>query len=40
MLPQFITSIDEIENKTGLDFLRELDDALEETIESKKSDMW
>lgn len=40
ILPQFIATIDEIENETCLDFLRELDDTLEETIESKKAVMW
>jgi endonuclease G len=40
ILSQFITTIDEIENETGLDFLRELDDTLEETIESRKAEMW
>jgi len=40
ILPQFITTIDEIESETGLDFLHELDDTLEENIESKKAEMW
>lgn len=39
-LPEFITSIDEIEHLTGLDFLNNLDDEIENTIEAKKTEMW
>ena len=40
MLPQFITSIRDIEKRTGLDFMHDLDDDTENTIETKKSTMW
>lgn len=40
MLPQFITSIDNVEELTGLDFLHDLDDATENVLEAKKSKMW
>jgi len=39
-LPQFITNIDEIEGLTGLDFLHELDDTIEDNLESLKAEMW
>lgn len=35
-LEKYIVSIDEIEKESGFDFLRELDDHLEESIESSK----
>jgi endonuclease G len=40
MLPQFITSIDDIEKLTALDFLNELDDKTENILEAEKSKMW
>jgi len=36
-LPKFITTIRDIEEKTGLDFLNELNDGLEEELETKKA---
>lgn len=40
-LPRFITSIDEIEGLTGLDFMHELEDTIESEAESKKgSPLW
>jgi endonuclease G len=39
-LPEFITSIDEIEKQTGLDFMHELDDDAEVKLEAKKAEMW
>ncbi len=36
-LDRFVTSIDAIEQKTGLDFLSELDDAIENRIEASRS---
>jgi len=39
-LPQFITTINEIEKLTGLDFMHELDDNIEGKLESKKARMW
>jgi endonuclease G, mitochondrial len=38
-LPKFITSIDEVERKTGFDFLPELVDDVEAVVESKKLEM-
>lgn len=35
-LEKYIVNIDEIEKKSGFDFLRELDDHLEERVESRK----
>lgn len=40
MLPKFITSIDEIEKETGLDFLHDLDDATENKLEATIAQMW
>jgi DNA/RNA endonuclease G, NUC1 len=40
MLPWFITSIDDIEKRTGLDFMHDLDDDTENTLESRKAKMW
>ena len=40
MLPQFITTIDNIEEKTGLDFLNEMEDSIEDVVESRKAEMW
>jgi len=37
---KFITTIDEVERLTGLDFLHELEDGIEEGLESSKSEMW
>lgn len=39
-LPGFIASIDEVEGSTGLDFLNELDDTIEDELESLKAEMW
>ena len=39
-LDAFITTIDEVEKKTSLDFLCDLDQSLEASLESKKSKMW
>lgn len=39
-LPEFITTIDEIERLTGLDFLSGLEDCIEGRIEAKKAEMW
>lgn len=39
-LPQFITSIDKIEEVSGLDFFHELDDPIEVALESQASPMW
>lgn len=40
MFPEFITTIDEIEKKTGLDFLHELNDRVEDKLEARKAEMW
>ena len=40
MLPQFITSIREIEKRTDLDFMHDLDDDVETRLETKKAEMW
>ncbi len=40
MLPEFITSIDEIEKLTGLDFMAELDLDTQAKLEAKKASMW
>jgi len=40
MLPQFITPIRDIEKRTGLDFMHDLDDETENAIETKKAKMW
>ena len=40
LLPKFIISIDEIEEKTGLDFLHDLDDETENKLEAMKAVMW
>jgi len=34
---QFLTSVDEVEKETGLDFLAELEDGLEDRIEAGKT---
>ena len=40
-LPTFIRSVDEVESKTGLDFLPELSDAVEAVVEKDpQSAMW
>ena len=39
-LPEFITTIDEIEERTGLDFCRELKDDLEDQMEAYRAEMW
>ncbi|MDP2940521.1 MAG: DNA/RNA non-specific endonuclease [Candidatus Omnitrophota bacterium] len=36
----YITTIDEVEKETGLDFLRDLNDQIENTLEAEKSSMW
>lgn len=40
MLPQFITSIDEIERVTGLNFMANLDLDTQSKLEAKKAGMW
>ncbi len=40
LMPVFITSIDEVEKRTGLDFLRDLDGRIENKLEVKKAQMW
>lgn len=40
MLVNYITTIDEIEKETNLDFLHDLRDDIENTLEAKKSAMW
>jgi endonuclease G len=39
-LPYYISTIDEVEKETGLDFLRNLRDDIENTLEAKRSVMW
>ena len=40
-LPSFIRSVDQIEAATGLDFLRELSDEVEQVVEASAADpMW
>ena len=39
-LPGFIVSVDEVERRTGLDFNRLLDDAIENDIEDDVERMW
>ncbi len=40
-LPNYITSVDEVENLTGLDFLSKLDDEVEDMIEARvQPGMW
>ena len=39
-LSDYLTSIDEIEDETGLDFLSELEDDLEDEIESEVWEIW
>jgi endonuclease G len=40
-LPTFITSVDEVEKETGLDFLSELEDSVESLIEARvQAGMW
>jgi len=39
-IPDFIVSIDEVENRTGLDFLALLPDTLEDDIEDDIEAMW
>ncbi len=39
-LEGFITTIDEVEDSTGLDFLHELEDAIENDLESLVAEMW
>lgn len=39
-LPKFITSIDEIERVTGLNFMAELDLYTQAKLEAKKAEMW
>jgi len=40
MLKNYITTIDEVEKETNLDFLHDLNSQLQETLEAKKSEMW
>ena len=39
-LTAFITTIDEIENETGLDFLKDLDKQIQARVEAQKARMW
>jgi len=39
-LPNFITSVNEVEKRTGLNFLSNLDDQVETLVESKISPFW
>ncbi|WP_200761161.1 DNA/RNA non-specific endonuclease [Poriferisphaera corsica] len=39
-LQRYVVSIDEVEAMTGLDFLHEIEDSLEELIESERGVMW
>jgi endonuclease G len=39
-LPKFITSVDKVEQETGLDFLSELDDGVESLIEARADPFW
>jgi site-specific recombinase XerD len=40
-LPTFIVSVDQVEAQTGLDFLSEIEDSVEDLIEGKKSEcLW
>ena len=39
-LPGFITTIDEIERRTGLNFLNELDEVTQRRVESRKAALW
>ncbi len=39
-LSQYLVSIDDIEAATDIDFLRELEDGLEDSIESQVGEMW
>ena len=40
ILRSYITTIDEVEKETGLDFLHDLDDQIEIKLEAKKAEMW
>ena len=39
-LEGFITTIDEVEDSTGLDFMHELDNTIENDLESLEAEMW
>lgn len=39
-LGNYITTIDEVEWRTGLDFLKELNDRIENKLESRRAKMW
>lgn len=39
-LPEYITSIDEIERVTGLNFMAELDSNIQDKLEANKAKMW
>jgi endonuclease G len=39
-IPSFITTIDEIEKDSGVNFLSRLDDSIENPLEAKRSDLW
>jgi endonuclease G, mitochondrial len=39
-LPDYITSVNEVEKRTGLDFLSNLDDQVESLVESRVSPFW
>jgi len=40
LLSKFRTTIDDLEQKTGLDFLNDLPKDVQDKIESKKEEMW
>lgn len=40
MLVKYITTIDEVEKETGLDFLHDLNDLIENKLESNKAKIW
>lgn len=39
-LPKFITSVDKVEQATGLDFLPNIDDSVESLIETQRAPFW
>lgn len=39
-LAKYITTIDEVEKQTGLDFLCELNDQIENRLEAKRTELW
>jgi len=39
-LSEYLVSIDDIEDETGIDFLHELEDDIEDELESEVWDIW